>query len=65
MINRMHELLKRFSRNESEAKRNKQVNNKIVEPVETYGNGTPGYKLKKGKNAGKILKHPKVDSNNI
>ena len=33
--------------------------------VNTYGNGTTGYMVKEGPNAGKVLKHIKVDKNEI
>lgn len=33
--------------------------------VDTYGHGTTGYMVKHGPNAGKIIKHIKVDSKNI
>ena len=33
--------------------------------IEVNGNGTLGYKVKKGKNAGKVLKHLKKESGSI
>ena len=36
-----------------------------VKAVEANANGTSGYKIKEGKNAGKILKHIRKDSNKI
>ena len=33
--------------------------------VEAYGNGTTGYTVKEGSNAGKVLKHIKTDKNTL
>jgi hypothetical protein len=38
---------------------------RAVQSVDTYGNGTTGYMIKHGSNAGKILKHIKVDPSNF
>jgi hypothetical protein len=38
---------------------------RAVQSVDTYGNGTTGYMIKHGSNAGKILKHLKVDPSNF
>ena len=39
--------------------------NKSVEAMETNANGTIGYKIKSGKNRGKVLKHLKTDKNQL
>jgi hypothetical protein len=33
--------------------------------VEAYGNGTTGYTVKEGPNAGKVLKHIKTEKNTL
>ncbi len=33
--------------------------------VEAYGNGTTGYTVKEGSNAGKVLKHIKTEKNTL
>tara|TARA_B110000967_G_C18413066_1_gene330188 strand:+ start:329 stop:502 length:174 start_codon:yes stop_codon:yes gene_type:complete len=57
-------MLNEFSRKKSEAKLNQQLQ-RSVKAVEANANGTSGYKIKEGKNAGKILKHIRKDSNKI
>ena len=37
----------------------------MASSVDTYGNGTTGYMVKEGPNAGKVLKHIKVDKNTL
>jgi biotin operon repressor len=64
MIKRHTHLLNEFSRNKSEAKLVQQLQ-KSRKAVETNANGTSGYTIKEGKNAGKVLKHLKKDSNKI
>ena len=39
--------------------------NKSVEAPEANANGTSGYRIKEGKNAGKVLKHLKTDKNKL
>ena len=46
-----------------EKKRNVLLRNK--DSVEAYGNGTTGYTVKEGSNAGKVLKHIKTDKNTL
>ena len=64
MMKRHTHLLNEFSRKKSEAKLAKQLN-KSVEAPEAYANGTSGYLIKEGKNAGKVLKHLKTDKNKL
>ncbi|MDC1096076.1 hypothetical protein OAS47_02025 [Pelagibacteraceae bacterium] len=64
-MNKRHtHMLNEFSRKKSEAKLNQQLQ-RSVKAVEANANGTSGYKIKEGKNAGKILKHIRKDSNKI
>ena len=64
VMDRFSRLLGKFSRNKSEAKLAQQLN-KSVEAPEANANGTSGYLIKEGKNAGKVLKHLKTDKNKI
>jgi|TARA_B100001093_G_scaffold363151_1_gene347926 hypothetical protein len=57
-------LLNEFSRKKSEAKLIQQLQ-KSRQEVEANANGTSGYTIKEGKNAGKVLKHLKKDSSKI
>jgi|TARA_B110000495_G_C22695837_1_gene409911 hypothetical protein len=57
-------LLNEFSRKKTEAKLIQQFQKK-VKAVEANANGTSGYTIKEGKNAGKVLKHLRKDSNKI
>ena len=61
-MDRFSRLLGKFSRKKSEAKLAQQLN-KSVEAPEANANGTSGYLIKEGKNAGKVLKHLKTDKN--
>tara|TARA_B100001093_G_scaffold364220_1_gene349017 strand:+ start:20 stop:211 length:192 start_codon:yes stop_codon:yes gene_type:complete len=63
-MNRFSRLLGGFSRKKSEAKLAQQLN-KSVEAPEANANGTSGYLIKEGKNAGKVLKHLKTDPNKL
>ena len=63
-MNRFSRLLGEFSRKKSEAKLAQQLN-KSVEAPEANANGTSGYLIKQGKNAGKIIKHLKTDKNKL
>ena len=66
MKKRMHDLLSRFSRSQAKEKREKAMQQSLINDVNVNGNGTSGYTLKKGPNKGKILKHLKVKHpNNI
>ena len=56
MIKRHTHLLNEFSRKKSEAKLAQQLN-KTTEAPAANANGTSGYLIKEGKNAGKVLKH--------
>ena len=64
MIKRHTHLLNEFSRKKSEAKLAQQLN-KTVKAPEANANGTSGYLIKEGKNAGKVLKHLKTDKNKL
>ena len=64
MIKRHLHLLNEFSRNKSEAKLEQQLF-KSRKTVETNANGTSGYTIKEGKNAGKILRHLKRNPKTI
>mgnify|MGYP001459513973 FL=1 len=63
-MHRFSRLLGEFSRKRSEAKLAQQLN-KSVEAPEANANGTSGYLIKQGKNAGKIIKHLKTDKNKL
>ncbi len=58
-MDRFSRLLGKFSRKKSEVKLAQQLN-KSVESPEANANGTSGYLIKAGKNAGKVLKHSKL-----
>ena len=63
-MSRYTKLLNEFSRSRSQAEfLNKKQ--KTRKAVEVNANGTSGYKIKEGSNAGKILKHLKKSSENI
>tara|TARA_B100000767_G_scaffold268137_1_gene287941 strand:- start:278 stop:472 length:195 start_codon:yes stop_codon:yes gene_type:complete len=64
MIKRHAHLLNDFSRKQSEAKLVQQLR-KSRKSVAINANGTTGYTIKEGKNAGKVLKHLKIDSKKI
>ena len=64
VMNRFSRLLGEFSRKKSEAKLAQQLN-KSVEAPKANANGTSGYLIKEGKNAGKVLKHLKTDRNKL
>ena len=64
MIKRHTHLLNEFSRKKSEAKLAQQLN-KTTEAPAANANGTSGYLIKEGKNAGKVLKHLKTDKNKL
>ncbi len=63
-MDRFSRLLGKFSRKKSEAKLAQQLN-KSVEAVQANANGTSGYLIKEGKNAGKVLNHLRKDSKKI
>ena len=60
VVNRFSSLLGEFSRKKSELKLAQQLNKSVAAP-EANANGTSGYLIKEGKNAGKVLKHIKTD----
>tara|TARA_B110000881_G_C18434559_1_gene442685 strand:- start:480 stop:674 length:195 start_codon:yes stop_codon:yes gene_type:complete len=64
MIKRHTHLLNEFSRKDTEAKLIKQLD-RTRKAVAVNANGTSGYTIKEGKNAGKVLKHLKKDSNKL
>ncbi len=57
MMQRMHAILSRFSRNQAKQKRERMINNVLVKAVDTNANGTSGYTVKNGHNKGKVLGH--------
>ena len=64
MIKRHTHLLNEFSRKKSEAKLIQQLQ-KSVKAVDANANGTSGYTIKEGKNAGKVLKHIRKNPNKL
>ena len=64
MIKRHTHLLNDYSRKQSEAKLVQQLR-KSRKSVAINANGTTGYTIKEGKNAGKVLRHLKKNSNKI
>ena len=63
-MKRHTKLLNEFSRTKTQA----ELLNKIArsrKAVEINANGTSGYKIKEGANAGKVIKHLKKTSGNI
>lgn len=64
VMDRFSRLLGKFSREKSEAKLAQHLNKKVEAP-EANANGTSGYLIKEGKNAGKVLKHLKTDKNKL
>ncbi len=63
-MNRHTKLLNEFSRSKSQAEFLNKMK-KTRKAVEANANGTSGYRIKEGTNAGKILKHLKKPSENI
>ena len=63
-MSRFSRLLGKFSRNSQEAKLTQQLNKSVKAP-KANANGTSGYLIKEGKNAGKVLKHLKTDQNKL
>ena len=64
MIKRHAHLLNDFSRKQSEAKLVQQLR-KSRKSVAINANGTTGYTIKEGKNAGKVLNHIRKNPNKI
>ena len=64
MIKRHTHLLNEFSRKKSEAKLVQQLK-RSVKAVDANANGTSGYTIKEGKNAGKVLKHIRKNPNKL
>ena len=63
-MDRHTKLLNEFSRTKTQA----ELLNKMArsrKAVEINANGTSGYKIKEGANAGKVIKHLKKNSDNI
>jgi len=63
-MGRHTKLLNEFSRTKTQA----ELLNKMArsrKAVEVNANGTSGYKIKEGANAGKVIKHIKKTSGNI
>ena len=63
-MNRYTKLLNEFSRSRSQAEFLNKMQ-KTRKAVEANANGTSGYRIKEGANAGKVLKHLKKMSGNI
>ena len=63
-MDRFSRLLGKFSRNKSEAKLTQQLKKSLIAPA-ANANGTSGYLIREGKNAGKVLKHLKTDKNKL
>ena len=63
-MNRYTKLLNEFSRSKSQAELLNKMQ-KARKAEEANANGTSGYRIKEGSNAGKILKHLKKSSENI
>ena len=63
-MSRHTRLLNEFSRSKSQAEFLNKMQ-KARKAVEANANGTSGYRIKEGANAGKILKHLKKTSGNI
>ena len=63
-MDRHTKLLNEFSRSKSQAEFLNKMK-KTRKAVEANANGTSGYRIKEGTNAGKILKHLKKPSENI
>mgnify|MGYP001275052230 FL=1 len=63
-MNRHTKLLNEFSRSKSQAELLNKMQ-KSRKAIEINANGTSGYKIKEGANAGKVLKHLKKMSENI
>ena len=64
MTDRHTRLLNEFSRKKSKANLESKLNKSVKAP-EINANGTSGYLIKEGKNAGKVLKHLKTDKNKL
>ena len=63
-MNRHTKLLNEFSRSKSQAELLNKMQ-KSRKAIEINANGTSGYKIKEGANAGKVLKHLTKTSGNI
>ena len=62
MMQKMHAVLSGFSQSQAKPsqakqKRERMINHVLVNAVITNGNDTSGYKVKKGPNKRKVLKH--------
>ena len=55
MEKKMHDILSRFSRSKAREKREKAMQQSLINDVNVNGNGTSGYTLKKGPNKGKTI----------
>ena len=63
-MDRHTKLLNEFSRTKTQAELLNKMQ-KSRKAIEINANGTSGYKIKAGANAGKVLKHLKKTSDNI
>ena len=64
MIKRHTHLLNEHSAEKKRARLIQQLQ-RSKKAVDVNANGTSGYTIKEGKNAGKVLKHIKKDSNKL
>jgi len=60
---RHNHLLSSYAK-EQELEKKRKILQKNIPAVEAYANGTTGYMVKAGANAGKVLKHIKVEPSN-
>jgi len=56
-------MLSSYAKEKRQEQKTKVLRN-TVQSVEAYANGTTGYVVKNGANAGKVLKHIKVEPSN-
>ena len=63
-MDRFSRLLNEFSRKKSKANLESKLNKSVKAP-EINANGTSGYLIKEGKNAGKVLNHIRKNSSKI
>jgi hypothetical protein len=61
---RHNHLLSSYAK-EQEIEKKKRILQRNIPAMDAYGNGTTGYMVKHGPNAGKYLKHIKIEKNSI
>jgi hypothetical protein len=64
MRERMSDIVARYSNSQAQEQKAKALF-KARHEVDINGNGTSGYVVKHGTNAGKVLKHIKIEPNEI